>query len=91
MTNYYLFHTTIQQPNEVFDDFVYCVKKNAKHCNVKCYNEQYTVKDILIGDRIQLETSNEAIREEFLKHYGNLEDLLRKGRITESRIQAKLF
>ena len=68
-----------------------CKKKNAKHCNVKCYNEQYTVKDILIGDRIQLETSNEAIREEFLKHYGNLEDLLRKGRITESRIQAKLF
>ena len=54
-------------------------------------NEQYTLKYILIGDRIQLEASNEAIWKEFLKYYGNLEDLLRKGQITESGIQAKIF
>lgn len=86
--NHYLFHRITQQSNETFDDFVYRVKAEAEHCDFKCNNEECTVKDILIRDQILVGTNNETIREDALKNQWNLNDLLRKGRITESGILA---
>ena len=77
--NHYLFHRITQQSNETFDDFVYRVKAEAKHCHFKCNNKGCTVKDILIRDQILVSTNNETIREDALKNQWNLNDLLRKG------------
>lgn len=46
------------------------------------------MKDILIWDQILVGTNCENIREEALKNQWNLDDLLWKGRKTESEIQA---
>ena len=86
--NHDLFHRITQQSKETFDDFVYRVKAEAEHCNFKCKNKECTAKDILIRDQILVGTNHETIREDTLKNQWNLNDLLRKGRITESGILA---
>ena len=87
--NHYLFHRITQQSNETFDDFVYRVKAEVEHCDFKCNNEECTVKQgHSIRDQILVGTNNETIREDTLKNQWNLNDLLRKGRITESGVLA---
>ena len=86
--NHYLFHRITQNVSESFDDFAYRIQAEAELCDFKCSSNDCTVKDILIRDQILVGTDNEVIRQEALKNQWGLDDLFKKGRITEPGILA---
>ena len=81
------FRALFQKQDETFPSFCSRVKKEAKHCNLKCELAECSAETTAIRDQIIIGTDNNTIREEALKKSWDLEILCRDGMKMESVVR----
>ena len=78
------FRALSQKQDETFPSFCSRVKREAKHCNLKCEHAECSAETTAIRDKIIIGPHNSTIREEALKKSWDLETLCCEGMKIES-------